>query len=277
MIQRKRHALWAPSVCTALVAMSVPDSYAAFVGVDDFEGYGLLTEVSDAATNPGSNWFQENANVSDQVVLDPAGGTNQVLAFSNFSGGDHALWNDEFNIPAVGGVGTIFLRARLDNASPNLSFGLTDASSPGGFGSLHPQFAFRENATNFQVRDAGSFRTIADIDEDAWYNIWLVVDNDIDESLVYIQSDDDADFATFQQLSVGSPIDFRSDTGPTTDPLSKLLFTSGDADVVFFDDIFFDPTGANLTNPIPENPIPEPASISLIALGLLVAGARRRR
>ncbi len=243
---------------------------ASFILVDDFESYTVGTEVSAAA---GSNWFQENSNVLDNVVTDPAvlapdSLTNQVLSYANVTGTDNVLWNTEFSI-AEGDTGTVFFRARLDNVSSNSNFGLTDTGTPSGFGDYHPQARFGQDSSDLSVRDGGSFRNVADIDEDVWYNIWLVVDNGADESLLYIQSDEDSDFATQTQLSMGDPIDFRSDT---TGTLSKFLLSSGDNDVVYYDDIFFDADGANLANPIPE-----PASAGAIGLGCLSLLTRRRR
>ncbi len=117
----------------AVAATSVA-ARGAFVAVDTFES-STLGNVN------GQNGWALASGAAD-VVVDPAGGTNKVLAATQ-TGTNGAVDLDKA-IGAISGSGTLFYRFRFvapvdgTTAVSDISFGLSDQTGPNGFGSFEP-------------------------------------------------------------------------------------------------------------------------------------------
>ncbi len=251
-----------------LGGLSSPAS-AAFVLIDDFESYTVGSTI-----NGQGSWTSNNA--ANTVVADPAGGANKVLSFA---AKDSSVFNSAAAISIANNTtGTLFFSFRMDTAASDVSTGLTDVNTPASFNDFRAQARTGNGSGKLDTRDGGAFRPLtttgaAGGDEadnlEAWYHLWMVINNTSDTVEYWVQSDSDADFATQTQLFASETINFRT---ATTDVLDRLYLRSGTGNsVVYLDNFWIDTAGVNLTNPIPE-----PASLALLGLGGLLMLPRRR-
>ncbi len=261
------------ALAAVVLLSSVPAASAAFVLVDDFDSY-----TDGAALGSQGGWM--SADADNTVGVDPTDGSNNVLSTDTTNtGGDSNIFNT-VSLP-LGSTGTLFGRFYIAGGTSNVSFGLSDETSPSGFGSFEAQNVV--TGGKLRGRDGGGFADLTNGSNEAddigvWYNFWMVMDNaDPGQTLqTYIQSDGDSDFAT--QLAVSDPSppqDFRDQVPDTGDLVTLFLRVdvSQNQNGVLFDDFYFDDAGENLVNPIPE-----PSTLVLgLVLGLagIVRGKRR--
>lgn len=244
---------------TALALMTA-QSHGAFALLDNFEGKAA------GAVNGVDGW---TADTADTVfTADPSNAGNMVLSTTRVTG-TTSVFKAIPNI-ADASTGTIFFRARAGAVS-DFVLGSSDVANPAGSWNNYEgymRFTSAGGPNNIDVRNGGGFDTTGTYTPDAWYNVWLVLDNAADTTTLYIgQGTGDASTA----VATGS---FRNGT---TDPLSTMFIRgNSEGNAGFVDDIYVDITGANLTNPAPTAAIPEPAT-SLLALAGLAFGMRRRR
>jgi len=265
-------------VALAAATAVAPAGHAAFTSIDDFEA------LTPGTLNGQGDWLATTADPGDGlavVATDPADGTNQVL---RTDGGAVAISNNSASLLlADGTTGTLFMRIRFGNTDPQLRTGvgmteLTDTWEGVGnaFDDFRARIQMHEDDGNGRLQTtfgaAGTDQTLTTaVDQNTWYNLWFVIDNNADTTTLYLQSDDDADFAS-QTLLNGGDSPYAFDNGPVADALRSLIIVAGGGNdsETFYDDIFFDASGENLVNPIPE-----PGSLVLMGLGAALMIRRR--
>ena len=241
----KRSALSVVATYVVFHCFASSTAQGQFVLVDDFESYTV--GGIDGQSNGIGTWV---ADQPYEIAVEP-GTTNQVLntpsdpdnlnASSNYSN----LQIDE------GDVGTLFFRFQRGGDDSHLIFGLSPAEDPVAFGDFEASISARTpgNPGRLQVRSGGSYVTVEDFFElEEWINIWMVIDNDVDEFQVYAQSD--TTFPDQQLLDDGTTDIFVFRNG-TPDPLTTFYLRTGlnHEGHFYIDDIFLDPSGENLEVP----------------------------
>ncbi len=181
------------------------------------------------------------------VALDPLVNTNKVL---NVSSGDQAV---NAYIPlgsgiTVGNTGTVFFRMR--NGIPgDLVFGASDLASPAGFGDYESYMIMASN--QFRVRDAATNKNVGTYVANDWYNVWLVMDNNSNQSSLYASQGTDP----AALLGTGA---FRTGNGDPSGALVTLNVRPGAAQqgvIGYIDDIYATLNATNLTMPPGVTPI----------------------
>lgn len=255
----------------------LPQARADFAKFDDFETY----EPGDI--NGRGNWVT-NRSTAAVVTADPTRPDNNVLHHFDYLG---TAYNPNANI-AQGTTATLFLRFYYDSTNNDTVFGLSDVTAPNlyinTFGDFEAQVGLY-NSSTLRLRDgywgttptgdsfgpdsAGLEVATHAMNPGAWYNFWMVVDNSADTIRLFMQSDDDLDFAQQTEFfSRDGTISFRN--GVASNDLPSILirtYTYSLYPSVYFDDFYIDRSGVNLANPIPE---PAISTLALLAaLGLL--------
>lgn len=217
--------------------------------VDDLQSYAL-GNVRDVASPP---W---TAHQDTSLVDIESHSGSQVLTYgwaSNFRGTSRAL-ESELSLED-GQTATYFFRVNSRTADPDHNVGLGDRATTDGvdFGDYEAQVRLKQGAASgtfdLDARNGGGFSpTLASgLALDAWYNIWLVVDQATDTYDVYLNAGD-GDAAASNKLNA-APLAFRNGSG---DALNTFLALAGSAPVdngVRVDDIYrFE--GVDLTNPL---------------------------
>jgi hypothetical protein len=263
------------SICVAVV-FAAGFASAAWIEIDDFEdGFGFTgTPVileDENATPPTNNGWQVAGTLttsSRQIITDPDGlhPNNEVLAI--VGGASLGIAKPGSVSVPDGATATVFLRYRFlsttSTTKPSVGFSLNDAGV--ATAASGPYFQVGDNATASLYRLQSynpAAAPITDVDADAWYSVWMVVNNNptpaTDTVNFYMRRDDGTGpFATQTQLTwdnAGTPSNtftFRSDKAAT---LTNFFFrTNGNhsgSRTVYFDDVFYDTTGVVLTSPLP--------------------------
>lgn len=223
--------------------------WGSFQLVDDFEGGDLSawTVVQDPAPSTAVDQFTLEA--------DPADANNMVgVATPRAESSD--AWIDR-SLPgiAVGDTGTVFFRLRREDGAMTTGVGLTDMQDgfvTGGWGSFEPYVIMWNNADArvLEARngDSGNANISNEAFADAWYKVWLVVDNDTNTYDVYVQGG-----VWVEQTLLADDFGFRGVADPAGD-LNKLLIKCGGAadfsGSILLDDIYVDTKEANLSDPL---------------------------
>ena len=245
-IQRARFLSTVAGLCAGLMLVH---AQAAFQAVEDFDSLTL-------ADIDGQNGWTASLN-SGEVVLDPAGGSNQVLRVLTESG-------DLYKAASVteGTTRMLFLRFRFEEHGA-YSFGLSPASRPEEYVDFSPELgmaAATAGDPNNELRAAnGSTLNIYDVLEalapSVWYNVWIMVDAGTDTYQVWLNADpggaaDNGDLLDNDEAE--TVFGFR--TATAGDLFNFFIKTGGGASPVdgrfYLDDIYLEDTDAvNLSNP----------------------------
>jgi hypothetical protein len=235
-------------------------SFGGFVILDNFQSY-----LNGDDLNGVNNWVVSSDAVTPfTVAQDPAGGSNKVGLVTLLSNpNSHAVYNSSsfLQLPSTD-TGTLFLRFRFDTTTPSTLFGLKDSTKGLAYSDLSSITRVGDLDSSVDVYNAGYVEATSLTNADAWYNAWVVADSSTKTFDVYLQSDDDADFAT--QTLIYENASYRN----SSSSLDTFYLKMGGNHTGNFwvDDIYFDATGANLMNAVPE-----PSTYALIA-GLLSLG-----
>jgi len=233
-------------LCAGLM---VVNAQAAFKAVETFDSLNL-TDVN------GQNGWDSDPGIA-KVVLDPSGGGNQVLEVLTESG-------ELFKAASVpqGSTRMLFLRLRFEEHG-RYSFGLSFASNPMEYIDFQPELGMAAATASDPGNDLrvanGSSTEIYDVltalVPGTWYNVWVLVDNDLENYQVWLNSAPGGDAQAGDQLSNDAAetlFGFR--TAPGTDLENFFIKTGGGdspADGRFYlDDIYLETTDdVNLSNP----------------------------
>jgi len=243
-------------------------SFGAYVAIDDFSSYSASDDL-----NGMNDWGISNTSVNTlTAVQDPTNASNLVARVAGGAPNNDGIYNLNSTLDFAG-TGTLFLRFRFDSV-PHVLFGLKDSSNGLSWSDLATITRAGDGGgdTGMFVYDGGYTEATSLTNADAWYNAWVVADSSTNTYDVYLQSDDDPDFAL--QTQVYTDADYRN----SSSTLDSFYFkTASDHTGNFWvDDIYFDNTGENLVPAV--TPVPE-VSASALIVGLLTMalGVSRHR
>jgi hypothetical protein len=217
--------------------------------IDDFESYAL----GDVRTTASPPWTaHQNTSLAD---IENVSGT-RALSYgwaSDFRGASRTI--PDATILADGDAATYFFRINSKTDDPDHNVGLGDQANTDGvnFGDYEAQLRVKQGAAPgtfaLDARNGGGFSpTLASgLGLNAWYNIWMVVDQAADTYDVYMNTG--AGAATAGNKLNTSPLAFRNGTA---DPLDTLLALAGSAPVdngLRIDSIVYQ-SGVDLSNPL---------------------------
>jgi hypothetical protein len=254
----------------------VVSAQAAFQVVDDFDSLTL------GNINGQNGW--DVTQTSGEVVLDPAGGSNQALKVSTESG-----TLDKEAIIDQDTTRMLFLRFRFEEHG-RYSFGLSHLSNPEEYSDFGPESGMAaetasDPSNGFRVANSltdGIYDELDTLVPGTWYNTWTLVNTTSDTYELWMNSDPGGDAQASDQLanSAGESL-FGFRTATATDLINFFIKTGGGNSPVdgrfYIDDIYLEDTdNINLNNPV--SVIPIPAAVWLFGSGLLgLIGIARRK
>lgn len=240
------------------VAALLAQPVGAYTLVDNFQSYTVGNFSSSNPTDTGSGpvWFPTTA--TSFVAIQDDGG-DQYLALG-WNSGRRGAYRDVPDI-ANGDTGTYYFQIRSLDSSPDVSFGLTDLSSPtltggGDFNDFEVQVALIGAGPTFDLRarNGGVINTLqTGLAVNTWYDVWVSVNNLTDTYDVYFGTTGSPNILG---SLVGSNLAFRNGT---TDALTSFLalFQNNNGDrLAHLNNIYYSP-----------GLVPEPGSLTLVGLG----------
>lgn len=250
---------------------------AAFVLFDDFQSY-TTGNFNAGGSTAQAVWKirDQNGTVANSGLVEVRNdGTTQHLGFG-WGGGQRGVYRPATPI-VEGDIATYYFQVRSADATPDVSYGLSDQplptnEAPIGFGNFEVQIALVDdgNTTNnlFKLvgRNGGALVDLATgLSPNTWYDIWAVVNNATDTYNVYFGTSGDPN-----QLGAlaGTGLLFRN--GPATNDLITFMTLTGNGGTAdrqaHLDNIYFN-----------SEAVPEPASLSAACIGMLLLGVCRAR
>ncbi|MBE3095964.1 MAG: PEP-CTERM sorting domain-containing protein [Planctomycetes bacterium] len=157
------------------------------------------------------------------------------------------------------------------------SFGMSYLTSPTQIGDFGPELRKVSAQDRLEIHNGSTYDFLVNLVPATWYNLWALIDNDADNTQVWLHTRPGEGATAADQLDAGGQtmFDFRTDT---SGDLVKFYIKAADGgsgrDPLWIDDIYLEGTSAvNLANPVPE-----PATLALLAfggLGVLLRGRRK--
>ncbi len=216
-----------------MISLLIISTPAMAVQVDTFESYSL-GNVEDVASPP---W----------VVTTPSDATEVPTIEAEDSGNQYiASVCTYINVAGVanGDVGTVFFRVMVpEGSNPDCSVGMSDVEDATGAWDNYESYCAIVG-TDFRVRNSGSNTSVATVDEDVWYNVWLVTDNGSDTHDVYLTTGSDE---PTEADKVADGFSYRNGTSDTLGTFK--IYGRGNASssrAIYVDDIYIT-SGINLT------------------------------
>lgn len=210
--------------------------------VDDFESYSVGNAHpggSSAFELNGGPWTTNNDSGTGLVAIQDNGSTQHLAV--GWGAGQRGATRTAPTI-ANGESGTYYFRIRTDDATPDVSYGLSDVASGDSFsyGEYEVQVALVNNGgPTLGARNGGTFQQlVTGLDANTWYDIWLVVDNDSDTYDAYYSTGGDPNgIATATKFAD----DFAFRNGPSDNDLVTFMTLSNNhADLnAYVDDISY--------------------------------------
>jgi len=230
---------------------------AQFVLIDDFQALAV-DDLIEGTIGPGSEWTGDMTSINT-AQADPDCALNMTMRVSGLpgSGALRAAFSDPSTNIAFGDTGTLFYRFRTPVAADGQTdhvIGLTDNPDITNFNFKSGlRNTIPAGVNNLDLRDAGTYESVASLQDNTWYNFWMVSTNTNPGTFVaYLQSDDDPNFATQTLLDLADPFDYR--INGATDIVNVYFRNANnnggvEGNDLFFDDIYINSTASDLSNP----------------------------
>jgi hypothetical protein len=253
--------------CVVFVAVGLATGIARaeFVVVEDFDGLDL----GDIHGQEG--WY---ASGPGEVVKAPDEGVNQALKVTATPG----VLHKSATIPS-GETRMLFLRFRFEGQHA-YSFGMSHLESPTEISHFGPELRRVSAQDRLEIHNGHTYDVLTELTEKTWYNLWALVDNELDNTQVWLHSRPGDGATAGDQLDADGQTVFDFRTSNTVDLVKfyiKVATGGSGADPLWIDDIYLeDSDSPNLANPVPE-----PHSLICLASAAAVLafhlGRRRRR
>ena len=227
-------------VALACLSCGTQQAGAVFVLIDDFEDYtpGPIDDQGD--------WFA--ASTASIVTADPADEFDQVLAVATDS---TRLYRDLLIANTT--VRVLFFRFRF-HEQLSVSYGMSDSSSPDQFGDFEVELSLTNASPDLRINDGGSYEFLHLLEPDVWYNVWIRIDNALDESTVYLHHRPFSAARADDLLDADGQIAFEFRDSTAGDLRTFYIKTGGGSSQnvgpLYIDDIYLqDSPELNLHNP----------------------------
>lgn len=220
--------------------------------------FKLFDDFEDEALGPiaGQDGWSGGGG-DNRVVVDPGDPFNQVLYVPSASSVlRKSLLGAGVGVPD-GTARVLFMRMRVAERQ-TFSVGLSPWTSPSEYSDFGPELGMANNAPNLDLRvwddDGGNYEVLTQLTADAWLNIWVRVDADVNESTIWLNAAPASWAASADKLAAGDGDEtFEFRTGQSHSMVTFYIKTSGGSSgfgPVYFDDIYLETTDAsNLCNP----------------------------
>jgi hypothetical protein len=203
---------------------------------DDFEGLtpGPIHNVDGWRSVGGEN----------TVVPDPDNPDNLILRVPSSSSSLRKSLLDEGLCVPDGHARTIFMRLRIANKQ-TFSVGLSYLVNPTEYGDFAPEIGMANSTQNLDLRvwdgDGDMYQRLTSLNPDTWYNLWIFVDSDTNQSAVWLNNRDSRDATPDDRLSApdGDAL-FAFRSGSLVDLKTFYIRTSGGDSGVNFGPIYID-------------------------------------
>ena len=223
----------------ALAVLALSPARGEFVLIEDFEGLPL------GPIDGQNGWHAED--VTTEVIADPAGGGGQVLAVVTES--TH-LYKEVLILS--GTTRMFFLRFRYANQL-NFSLGLTDVSNPSRFDHFEVELSMTNSTSELRINEDGTYAVLTLLDPDTWYNCWMLINNESDETQVWLHPRGGQSATAEDQLDAQGQKVFLFRNGTAANLVNFFIKTGGGSGVdgpLFIDDLYLENTSSfNLDNP----------------------------
>lgn len=266
----------------AVGAFAAPQAHAAWTLLDNFNSYptGLLG-ASSGPNATGNKWYGVHDGTGAVSIVDSGGGNKVITNYgSTGTGGWRGIeanltsaFGGDYSVPD-NSVATYFYQFNPTSTVKNATADVNDWDQMMGLtanvGSLDqnnswqdyavmPYFAGTSAATPAMYNNSGTYGVLP---LNTWQNIWIVVDTTANTYDLYMST------GTAAGTLVNNDAAFNMTHGAGA--LQAIGFMSHSDNETQFDNLYYSP-GVNTAHPIPE-----PASLSLLGLGALAMGRRRK-
>jgi len=236
-----------------------PEDSGGWTLVDNFQCLAV-GDLVEGTTNHGAIWTGDGS-ATHTVEVDPSDASNLAMRVSGAPGSAvlRAQFSDASTNIAPGATGTLYYRFRTPVASDGTTdhvLGLTDNNSITNFNFKSGlRNTIPSGVNNLDLRDAGTYESVATLQDNTWYNFWMVTTNTNPGTFeCYMQSDDDPNFASQTLLALNDPFDYRIN-GNTA--IVNVYFRNAnnaggtEGNDLFFDDVHINSSMADLSIPDP--------------------------
>ena len=227
------------AVCVSTILLAPVAGWGAFEDIETFDALAV-GEVDN------QNGWSATTGLAT-VANDPGDPTNQLLELAPFPG----TLARAARVPQ-GTARMLFLRFRFEDQQ-NLSFGMSHLNAPKEFSDFTSELRKSDSANSLKIHDGARYELLTVLQPDEWYNLWAYIDNDSDESSVWLHHRDGEDALLSDQLESGGQTIFDFRTSTSSNLVNFYIKSSsggGKAGFLWMDDIYLEDTNRlNLANP----------------------------
>ncbi len=238
-MQHRSRRVWL-GIAAVSAAMFTSMAGGDFLLIEDFDDL-LLAPIDEQ----GGWQAQHDTSV---VVVDPDQPTNQVLAVTTDSA---CLFREVLLLN--GTTRMMFLRFRIAEQQ-NFSLGMSDSTFPTQFDDFEVELGTSNSTDELRINDDGRYEVLTVLEQDTWYNCWLLINNENETTDVFLHSRPGDSALMSDRLDAGGQTSFIFRRGSALDLRTFFIKTgggSGPAGPLYIDDMYLENTDAlNLGNPL---------------------------